>query len=525
MLLNRLAKVIHKIISVDQAAFVRGRSLSDHVLMAQEVFNKFRWSKSRGGLLAIKLDMEQAYDSLGWESLRQFLLHYKFPFKFMKLLLQCVLNPKFCILINEKKIDWIDGKCGFRQWCPLSPFLFILCSQILSDAFCSRISRGVSVSRLTLKVSHLLFADDILIFSEAKVKEVKELRRITNKYCDWIGQKVNYSKSMILFGKHTGRRIQKKVVKLLNFKQVKEFSYLGVKMTLRRSGPSDFENLFESASCKLNTWGTKSISLEEVSYGGRGMVMLVFIMFLGSYFILRVKYREDIWSSSVKVGCSPAWKIITMGAKFLRNVVRWRIYNGESINWMHDSWILDKCIAKWPTFVNVQNYSEFTLSSFITDGHENFHKLKEAFGAQLIELISNIPIDDSSFAECMVGIKSFLGRHALVANLFCTTVWLVWKSRCRLVQGDKEESDNSIAPDYWNANQYLLFFHWHPPPPSWIKINVDAAIKKNNIAGIGGVARDGNGRFLISFGYQLLHWDAAQLEMVAVLYLKNVNQE
>ncbi|KAI0496442.1 hypothetical protein KFK09_022759 [Dendrobium nobile] len=419
MLLNRLEKVIHKLISVDQAAFVRGRSLSDHVLVAQEVYNKFRWSKSKGGLLAIKLDMEQAYDSMGWDSLRQVLIRLKFPPKFMELLLHCVLNPKFCILINGKKTDLIDGKCGFRQGCPLSPFLFILCSQILSDALCSRISKGISVSRLAPKVSHLLFADDLLIFSEAKMKKVKELRRIINNYCHWTGQKV------------------------------KEISYLGIKMDLRRLNPSDFQNLLDSAARRLNTRGSKNISLEGrlilskgdgsagihyISWGmlckpkcegGRGLFSAIskvgplrgkfawnFLSNPNSVLsqILRAKYGEDIWSSSIKNGCSPAWKIITLGAKFLRNVVRWRISNGESINWMYDSWILDRCIAKWPTFVNVYNFSEFSLSSFILDGQWNFVKLKEVFGVHMIDIISNIPIDDSRQSDWLEIIEKFSGK-------------------------------------------------------------------------------------------------------------------
>ncbi|XP_020701897.1 uncharacterized protein LOC110113597 [Dendrobium catenatum] len=65
MLLSRLEKVIHKIISVDQGAFIKGPSLSDDVLLAQEVFIKFWYSKAKKGLLAIKLDMEQACDSMG----------------------------------------------------------------------------------------------------------------------------------------------------------------------------------------------------------------------------------------------------------------------------------------------------------------------------------------------------------------------------------------------------------------------------------------------------------------------------
>ncbi|PKU82102.1 Putative ribonuclease H protein [Dendrobium catenatum] len=260
---NRMEKIIHKIISTDQAAFVRGRSLSDHVLLAQEVFNKFRFSKARSGMFSIKLDMEQAYDSMGWQTLRQALTHFNFPSKFLELVLQCVLNPKFSILIYGKRTGWIEGRCGFRQGCPLSPILFILCSQILSDALLARKSgMGISISPMAPRVSHLLYADDILIFAEAKFKEVKELKGIISNYCKWIGQRVNNCKSMIMFGRFTKRSIQKKIVKKLKFKVVKEINYLGVKMTLRRLIASDFQVLLEAATNRLNTWGKKCISLD-----------------------------------------------------------------------------------------------------------------------------------------------------------------------------------------------------------------------------------------------------------------------
>ncbi|PKU87218.1 hypothetical protein MA16_Dca009366 [Dendrobium catenatum] len=58
--------------------------------------------------------MEQAYDSMGWLALRQVHIHFNFPSKFLDLLLNCVLDPKFCDLINRKKFDWIEAKSGFR---------------------------------------------------------------------------------------------------------------------------------------------------------------------------------------------------------------------------------------------------------------------------------------------------------------------------------------------------------------------------------------------------------------------------
>ncbi|KAI0496466.1 hypothetical protein KFK09_022783 [Dendrobium nobile] len=472
MLLNRLERVIQKIISVDQAAFIKGHSLSDHVLLAHEVFNKFRWSKARSGMFPIKLDMEQAYDSMGWQTLRQVLIQFNFPTRFMELILQCVLNPKFCILINGKKTDWIDGKCGFRQGCPLSPFLFIPCSQILSNALVyRRYGLGISISSLAPRVSHLLFAYDFLIFSEAKMEDVKELKSIISNYCNWTGQRVNTLKSMIIFGKHTKRNIQKKITKKLNFKVVKEMGYLGVKLALRRLVASDFQNLLEVASNRLNTWGKKFISLE-------GKLVL--------------------------------------------------------------------------------------LSFFISNGTWNLDRLEDCFGEQLMEIISNILINISRNSDqlelnckfsgksvtalafeatldhgnCLDFLQRVKGMNFLGANLFCTTVYLVWKSRCKLIHGDREDSDNSIAvnaisfdvssnflyiqPGFWDANQLGLLSTWHPLPPGWIKINVDAALKRNNMAGIGGVARDDQGRFLVAFGENCWHWDISQLELLAVVYLKKV---
>ncbi|PKU85645.1 Putative ribonuclease H protein [Dendrobium catenatum] len=68
----------------------------------------------------------------------------------------------------------------------------------------------------------------------------------------------------------------------------------------------------------------------------------------------------------------------------------------------------------------------------------------------------------------------------------------------------------------------MLSNSWHPPPPGWIKINVDAALKSNNMAGVGGVVRDDKGRFLLAFGADFVHWDISQVELMAIFFLKNI---
>ncbi|PKU59188.1 hypothetical protein MA16_Dca028443 [Dendrobium catenatum] len=77
--------------------------------------------------------------------------------------------------------------------------------------------------------------------------------------------------------------------------------------------------------------------------------------------------------------------------------------------------------------------------------------------------------------------------------------------------------------DHWGDNHHeLISSSWHPPPPGWIKVNIDDSLQCSNEAGIGGIFRDHKGRMLLSFGFSLIHWDICTLEWMAVRSICNV---
>ncbi|KAI0488528.1 hypothetical protein KFK09_028363 [Dendrobium nobile] len=83
-----------------------------------------------------------------------------------------------------------------------------------------------------------------------------------------------------------------------------------------------------------------------------------------------------------------------------------------------------------------------------------------------------------------------------------------------------------IHSDHWNANQHMLSpYSWHPPPPGWIKINIDAALHCSYKAGIGGILRDHKGRMLLAYGFSLVHWDIGKLEWLAVRSIGNIIED
>ena len=67
VLANRLKKVVGKVVSSTQNAFVEGRQILDAALIANEVINSLLKRKESGVLC--KLDLDKAYDCINWDFL------------------------------------------------------------------------------------------------------------------------------------------------------------------------------------------------------------------------------------------------------------------------------------------------------------------------------------------------------------------------------------------------------------------------------------------------------------------------
>ena len=55
-----------KIVSPNQSAFIKGRSIHDNSILAHEICHTIKHKQGNGGLMAIKLAMEKAFDRMEW---------------------------------------------------------------------------------------------------------------------------------------------------------------------------------------------------------------------------------------------------------------------------------------------------------------------------------------------------------------------------------------------------------------------------------------------------------------------------
>ena len=186
VLANRMRVLLDDIISVEQSAFVPGRLITDNVLIAYECTHYLKRKKGKAGACAVKLDMAKAYDHVEWSYLEGIMLKLGFREAFVGRIMRCVTSVSFSIKINGTLSDCFRPTRGIRQGDPISPYLFLLCADGLSSIMKAmgpvHLSRGVRVSVHSPWISHLLFADDCIIFSEASQNGADRLKNILEIY-------------------------------------------------------------------------------------------------------------------------------------------------------------------------------------------------------------------------------------------------------------------------------------------------------------------------------------------------------
>ncbi|XP_073118526.1 uncharacterized protein [Henckelia pumila] len=169
-------RILPKIISPSQSGFVAGRLISDNILLAQEMVNHINYP-IRGGNIFMKLDMAKAYDRV---------LHaFGFSDGVCHQILRCINNIWFSININGTLSGFFPSNRGLRQGDPLSPLLFVIAAEYLSKGLDNLFSRHRSLNYRIgwpFCLSHLAYADDIIIFSNGSIPGIRTLRDFSHHY-------------------------------------------------------------------------------------------------------------------------------------------------------------------------------------------------------------------------------------------------------------------------------------------------------------------------------------------------------
>ncbi|XP_040944212.1 uncharacterized protein [Gossypium hirsutum] len=141
------------------------------------------------GYMAVEIDMSKAYDRVKWGYLKEVMLRMSFTSEWVRLVVNCVSTTSYAVNINGSGRIFSPFR-GLRQGDPLSPFLFLICSEGLSSLM------GMASAVGMLK-------DDCILFGEASDRGARVLKDILKEYGKSSGQCVNFNKSKIFFSTNT----------------------------------------------------------------------------------------------------------------------------------------------------------------------------------------------------------------------------------------------------------------------------------------------------------------------------------
>ena len=256
IIVNRIRPLIGKLVAHVQTAFVPGRKGIDNELLAQELFYALDRKKGKEWYMALEVDLEKTYDKLEWSFVYKVLQAFHFPSNLIKVIMSCVTSTRISILFNGGALEPFKSSRGLRQGDQISPYLFILCMEFLGHLIEEKCVNGdwvpLKASWENIGISHLFFADDLILFAKVEEKACEAISEVLNRFCEESGQKVSIEKSIIYFSPNVQKGISEEICSKLGIQATTNIGkYLGFPINHRRAARNRFNFVADRVMNKL----------------------------------------------------------------------------------------------------------------------------------------------------------------------------------------------------------------------------------------------------------------------------------
>ncbi|GFS33342.1 hypothetical protein Acr_00g0027830 [Actinidia rufa] len=256
ILAKRLAPILEDLVDPAQSAFIPNRNMVENIYLVQELLRKYGWRRISPRCI-MKIDIRKAYDTQ-----------------------------------------------GLRQGDPKSPFLFTLCLEYLSRNL-KRLKLNSDFNFhpncLDLNITHLAFADDLILFARGDVPSVKLSMDCLSQFGDISGLLINTNKSNVfMVGINSTDMAEIKTI--TGFRMGKfPFRYLGIPVAATRLTIEQFRPLTAKISEYISAWAGATLS-----YAGRSELIRSVIQGLKCF-----------WLSILPISVGVRDKIVALCRNFL----------------------------------------------------------------------------------------------------------------------------------------------------------------------------------------------------------------
>lgn len=349
LLKRKLKLCVSEIVQRNQVGFVQDRLLCENVLLASELVKDFhaQGPTSRG---CLKIDISKAYDNLSWDFLFKVLGALELLDKFIEWLKQCVTSPSYSIAINGELHGFFPGKKGLRQGDPISSLFFAIAMDVLSKM----LDKGAIDGKFGIHpeceaplITHLSFADDVLIFFDGSEDSLRGILQILEDFRLISGLKINKQKSELLLDGGNADRCRSLATELGISQGSLPLRYLGVPLSPKKMTRSDFQPLLDKIAARFNSWTVKHLSfagrfqlIQAVIYSTISFWASMFIIPAECISILERMCGDFLWNGAPNSarGAKIAWDSVCTpkesGGLGLKRLADWNQVLGLKLIWL-----------------------------------------------------------------------------------------------------------------------------------------------------------------------------------------------
>ncbi|KAL5552091.1 hypothetical protein UlMin_002267 [Ulmus minor] len=379
--------------------------------------------KTKGNYLALKLDMAKAYDRVEWEFIQKMMNKLGFSDVWIKKIMACISSVTYSFQFNGKRFGNLTPSRGLRQGDP-----------------------GPTIS-------HLLFADDSLLFLEAKLTACAAIKEILKLYEAASGQVVNLSKSAVCFSPNLSESDAAQMSKLLSaggkevltksviqaiptytmnlFKLpsslIKELHRLCAQFCHKADGGMGFRDLrlFNKAILAKQAWRIHS---NPTSLAAR--------VLQGFYF-----QKSSFLQVKVNSSSSFIWRSILWGRELYKQGLRCKIGSGQNTYVYHDCWLPRDGVFKISSPRVLGKFDK--VSSLITaSGSWDSSLIRNSFHEDEAEAILSLPLPRRSTPDTLLWHYDKSGHYTVRSGY-----WLA--NKCRSVPSSSTTSLSSWWKRFW----------------------------------------------------------------------------
>nr|XP_025621448.1 uncharacterized protein LOC112712731 [Arachis hypogaea] len=262
ILSKRLQSFMPELVGEEQSAFVSGRKIIDEALIACEVVHWVRKKKIPTWL--IKLDFQKAYDRIWWSFVDRVLKSMGFGEVWRSWIRTCLSTASMSVLVNGTTTKPFKLQRGLRQGDPLSPFLFVMVSQVLNSTLGRLCEKGrirsLDIGHNRVSIMHLQFADDTILFCPCDHKPLMSYKRLLGGFELITGLKINYNKS-VLIGVNCNNEEVELACKTLDCRKGSlPMNYLGIPLGANPRRIETWKPVIRKVEDRLKGWKSRHLS-------------------------------------------------------------------------------------------------------------------------------------------------------------------------------------------------------------------------------------------------------------------------